>query len=148
MAYIPDEKDKKILEILQEHADFSTRKIAKKTLLPLTTVHNRITKLRKEGIIKKFTVELDHAKVDKGQLAYILVSTNLQVLREKKRTQYDIIKEIKKLGVVRADIVSGGADIVVVVRVKDVHEYDKFLLGKLQKIEGINKTQSLIVIRS
>ncbi|NQV90882.1 Lrp/AsnC family transcriptional regulator [Candidatus Woesearchaeota archaeon] len=146
MNYTPDEKDKKILEILEEHADYPTRKIAKKTLLPITTVHNRITKLRKEGIIKKFTIELDYAKVDLGQLAYILVSTNLQALREKKRTQYDVVKEIKRLGVVRADIVSGGTDIVVIVRVKDVSAYDKFLLGKLQKIEGIDKTQTLMVI--
>ncbi|PIN87909.1 hypothetical protein COV12_01305 [Candidatus Woesearchaeota archaeon CG10_big_fil_rev_8_21_14_0_10_32_24] len=146
MTSIPDEKDKKILEILQEHADYPTRKIAKKTLLPITTVHNRITKLRKEGIIKKFTIELDYTKVNLGQLAYILVSTNLQVLRERKKTQYDVVNEIKKLGVVRADIVSGGTDIVVSVRVKDIPEYDKFLLGKLQNIEGINKTQTLMVI--
>jgi Lrp/AsnC family transcriptional regulator, leucine-responsive regulatory protein len=146
MTYIPDEKDQKIIEVLQEHAEYPTRKIAKKTLLPITTVHNRITKLRKEGIIKKFTVELDYTKVDQGQLAYILVSTNLQALREKKRTQYDVVKDIKKLGVVRVDIVSGGTDIVVVVRVKDVSAYDKFLLGKLQKIEEIDKTQTLMVI--
>jgi DNA-binding Lrp family transcriptional regulator len=46
----------------------------------------------------------------------------------------------------RADIVSGGTDIVALVRVKDVKEFDHVLLEKIQMIEGIEKTQSLIVI--
>ena len=52
-----DEKDRKILEVLKEHADYATRQIAKKTGLPITTVHNRIQKLKKEKVIKRFTVD-------------------------------------------------------------------------------------------
>ena len=43
-------------------------------------------------------------------------------------------------------IATGGTDIVVVIRVKDVAEFNKVLLGKLQMLEGIEKTHSLIVI--
>lgn len=46
----------------------------------------------------------------------------------------------------KTHIVSGGTDIVAIVRVKDVDEFDHALLGKIQSIEGIDKTQSLIVI--
>ncbi len=46
----------------------------------------------------------------------------------------------------RVDIVSGGTDLVAMIRVKDVAEFDQVLLTKLQRIEGIDKTQSLIVI--
>ena len=82
-----DDKDQKIIEILQEHGEYTTRKIAKKTLLPITTVHNRIKKLKKEGVIKKFTVELDYKKVDKSFVVYILISANLPYLKQKKKTQ-------------------------------------------------------------
>ncbi len=41
---------------------------------------------------------------------------------------------------------TGGTDLVALVRVKDVQEFDKCLLTKLQLIEGIERTQSLIVI--
>ncbi|MFH1683129.1 MAG: Lrp/AsnC family transcriptional regulator [Candidatus Woesearchaeota archaeon] len=147
MQYPLDEKDKKIIEVLREHSDYTTRQIAKKTLLPKTTIHNRIRKLRKEKVIKKFTVELDQSKVDKGFVAYILISADLPVLKQKKKTQYDLAKEIKKFEFVeRVDIVSGGTDLVAIIRVKDVEEFDKILLGKLQLIEGINNTRSLIVI--
>ena len=142
-----DEKDRQILAVLQEHADYATRQIAKKTGLPITTVHNRIQKLKKEKIIKRFTVELDYHKLLDGFRAYVLVSVNLPLLKEKKKSQYDVSKELKQFSFVeRADIVSGGTDIVATVRVKDVAAFDQVLLTKLQRIEGIEKTQSLIVI--
>ncbi len=142
-----DDKDWKIIELLRKHSDLTTRQIAKKTLLPSTTIHNRIRKLKQEGVIKKFTIELDNSKIDRNFVAYVLISANLQLLKQKNKTQYDLAKEIEKLDFVeRVDIVAGGADLVVIVRVKDVEEFDKVLLGKLQLIEGIEKTQSLIVI--
>jgi DNA-binding Lrp family transcriptional regulator len=142
-----DEKDRKILEILKEESNCTTRKIAKKTLLPITTIHNRIKKLNREKIITKYTINVDYAKTGQQLLVYILISANLQILKSKNRTQYDIAKELRKMHFIeRADIVSGGTDIVAMVRVKDVEEYDKVLLGKIQNIEGIEKTQSLIVI--
>jgi len=147
MAYSIDEKDRKILEILREQGDCTTREIAKKTLLPITTVHNRIRKLKADGVIKRFTIEPDYHKIDKGFLVYVLISANIHILKEQKKTQYDIVKELKKREYIeRADVVSGGTDIVAVVRVKDVAEFDKVLLGKIQLIDGIEKTQSLIVI--
>lgn len=147
MAYKMDDKDWKIIGILKQNGDYTTRQIAKKTLLPTTTIHNRIRKLKQEGIIKKFTIELDSAKIDKSFVAYVLISANLRILKDKNKTQYDLIKEIRQLPFIeRADIVSGGTDIVSIVRVKDVEEFDKALLGKLQSVEGIDKTQSMIVL--
>jgi len=147
MANKIDEKDAKILEILKEHAEYTTRQIAKKTLLPTTTIHNRIKKLKEGGIIKKFTVELDHSKIDKGFLVYVLISASIEKLKEKKKTQYDLAKELRRMPFIeRADIVSGGTDLVAIVRVKDVEEFDKILLGKIQLLDGIQNTQSLIVI--
>ncbi|HLC71529.1 MAG TPA: Lrp/AsnC family transcriptional regulator [Candidatus Nanoarchaeia archaeon] len=147
MGYELDETDWKVLEVLQEHAEYSTTQISKKTGLPRTTIHNRIKKLKQEGIIKKFTVKLDSSKVGKGFVAYVLISANLPTLKQKKKTQYDLAEEIRKFWFVeRVDIVSGGTDLVAIIRVKDVEEFDKILLGKLQLVEGIDKTQSLIVI--
>lgn len=144
-----DKKDEKIIEVLKDHAEFTTRQIAKKTLLPITTVHNRIRKLRKEGIIRKYTVKLDNAKLGRNFVAYILVSVDLALLKQKHKTQHDLANELMKFYFIeRADIVTGGTDMVVIMRVKDVEEFDECLLNKLQVIEGIDKTQSLIVIHS
>ena len=142
-----DTKYKEILEILKEHGEFSVRQIAKKTLLPITTVHHRIQKLRALGVIEKYTIEVDSAVVGEGFAAYVLVSVNLPLLRLKKKTQYDVVRDLKRFAFVkRADIVSGGTDVVVFLRVRDVAEFDSVLLGKIQLVEGVEKTQSLIVI--
>ncbi len=142
-----DEKDRRILGVLREHAEYTTRQMAKKTLLPITTVHHRIQKLKLQGVIRKYTVEVDGQRVGEGFAAYVLVSVNLPLLRLKKKTQYDVVRDLKKFSFVkRADIVSGGTDVVVFLRVRDVEEFDSVLLGKIQLVEGIEKTQSLIVI--
>jgi Lrp/AsnC family transcriptional regulator, leucine-responsive regulatory protein len=149
MATKLDDKDLKIIEILKEHSDFTTRQIAKKILLPVTTVHNRVRKLREEGIIKKYTIDLDYDKLDKNFVVYVLVSVNLELLKQKKKSQYDLMHEIKKLYFVeRVDIVTGGTDMIVMMRLKDVQEFDHCLLTKFQGLEGIDRTQSLIVIHS
>jgi len=97
--------------------------------------------------IKRFTIELDNQKIEKEFSAYILISADLQILKQKKKTQYDLAEEIKRSYFVdKVSIVSGGTDLIALIRVKDVNEFDEVLLGKLQKIDGIEKTQSLIVI--
>lgn len=142
-----DEKDIKILEILKENSSLTTRQIAKKILLPITTIHNRIKKLRNSGVIKRYTINVDNKKLGRNFLAYVLISVNLELLKQRHKTQHDLSKELKKFYFIeRADIVTGGTDIIVLMRVKDVEEFDKCLLTKLQIIEGIEKTQSLIVI--
>lgn len=147
MTYKLDEKDKAIIEILQEHGDYTTRQIARKTLLPATTIHNRIRKLKQEKIIKKFTVDLDYEQLERGFSVIVLVSVDYKLLRELKKDQHLLAKEIKILPEVdEVSVVTGGTDIVMRVRVKDVKEYDQFLLKKFQKIKGIDRTQSLVVI--
>lgn len=142
-----DEKDHNILEILQEHGDYTTRQIARKTLLPVTTIHHRIKKLKAGKVIRRFTIDLDYGQLDRNFVAYVLISVDLQLLKQKKKTQHDVAQEIKKFSFIeRVDIVSGGTDLVAIVRVKDVAAFDKALMGELQLAEGIAKTQSLIVI--
>ena len=147
MAHNLDEKDKQIIEVLEEHGDYTTRQIAKKTLLPATTIHNRIRKLKQEKIIKKFTLDLDYKKIEKGFSVIVLVSVDYKSLRELKKDQHQLAKEIKILPeVTEVAVVTGGTDIVIRVRVKDVQAYDQFLLKKFQAIPGVDKTQSLVVI--
>ncbi len=142
-----DEKDKRIIEVLKKNSRLTTRQIAKKTRIPITTVHHRIKKLKERGFIKRFTIELDFKKFKKNFAAIILVNCDYRELRKLKKDQHTLSKEIRLLPEVeKADVVSGGIDMVVRVRVKDVEEFDSFLLKKFQKIDGIVKTQSLVII--
>jgi DNA-binding Lrp family transcriptional regulator len=142
-----DEKDRKIIKALREDSSLSVRLIARKTAIPMTTVHKRIRKLKREGIIKRYTIELDNDKVGKKIGAYIMISVDLKLLKEKSKNQYILAEEVGKIsGVEKVEIVAGSTDMIAYVRVKDVRELDETLLGKIQNIAGIVNTETVIVI--
>ncbi len=142
-----DEKDFKILDMLKYNSKASIREIAKKTLLPITTIHNRVKNFNKFNIIKKYTIELNHKILGFDFSTYLLINVNLPRLKELKKSQYDIVKELKKVAEIETvNIVSGGTDIVAFIRCKNTTEYDEILFNKIQTIDGIDNTRSLIVI--
>ncbi len=149
MEQLLDDKDWKILNILQEHGEYTNRQIAKKLCLPITTVYNRIKKMHKDGVIENFTIKINHDKTGKNFAAYVLINVNLELLKQRKKTQSDLIAEIRKFYFVeRVDIVSGITDLIVLVRVSDVNEFDTVLRNKLQLVDGVERTQSMIIIHS
>jgi len=143
-----DEKDLKILEILKENSKLRTSQISKKTRMPITTVHNRIKKLEKESIIKSYTVIPNYKKLGKSILSYILVSVIYTIPSGEKISQENVAKKIKQIGVEEVSIVTGGMDIIVKIRVKDIEELNDFVIKKLRNISGVDKTQTLIVLSS
>ncbi len=142
-----DKKDLKIIEILKQNSKQTTSQISKKFNIPITTVHNRIKKLEKLGIIKNYTVVLDYKKLDKGILSYILSSVMYVLPNGEKISQEEVAKEIKKIGAEEVSIVTGGTDLIIKVRVKDVEELNEFVIKKLRSIKGVDKTQTVIVLK-
>ena len=57
-----DEKDELILQALEKNAKLSSRNIAEKIGLPISTVHRRIRKLEQDGVIKSFRAIIDYEK--------------------------------------------------------------------------------------
>lgn len=140
-----DGKDEEILELLRTDASMPKKKIARRLALPLTTVHNRIMKMRKEGVITGYTVLCDWKKLGYGITAFISVSVDYGV---KDFSQGDAARRIRALpGVEYAAIVTGTTDIMVKVREKDTDALNRFLLERLRKVPGIDKTTTLVVLK-
>ena len=65
----------------------------------------------------------------------------------KKLRQEDIAKTIKKLEEVEeVNIMTGITDILIKVRIKDIDQLNTFVIDKLRNIEGIDKTQTMLVL--
>ena len=142
-----NEKDLQVLEELKQNAKRTTSQISKRVNLPITTVHNRIKKLEKLGIIKSYTVELDYKKLEKPVAAYVMVQVIYMLPSGIKVMQEDVAKHIKGLpGVESVELITGGTDILVKIRVKDVDELNDFIIRKLRKIEGVDKAQTSVVL--
>ena len=146
-SIILDKKDTAILAALKENAKLSTQQIAKRTRIPITTVHNRIKKLEKEGVIKGYTVVLDNKKVGKPLAAYILVTVDYKQLKELKRSQYELAQQfLKNPAVESSAMITGLADIIIKLRVGSVDELNDFVTVYLRNVEGVEKTQTAIVL--
>ena len=148
MAAKLDKKDIRILDILKENGSLTVRQIASRTLLPITTVHNRIKRLKSLGVIKRFTIEIDHKKVGKPLAAYVLVKVDSKYLKGFRRNQHDLVKDLRNLAFIeKADIVTGTIDIVLLIRVKDIEELDRVIIEKLRDIQGIESTETLVILK-
>mgnify|MGYP006267429507 CR=1 FL=1 len=143
-----DEKDLQILDILQAHAEYTIRQIAKKTLLPPTTVLHRLKKLKGMGVIKKYTIETDRKRLGIALSAYVLIAVDLKSLKERGKTQYDVAKELRRIGQIeKVDIVTGeSADIIVRLHTQDIEEFNSVVLERIHMVDGVAKTTSMIIM--
>lgn len=141
-----DEIDLKILEALKDNSKLSTQKISKKTRIPMTTVFNRIKKMEKEEIIKKYSVVLDHKKLGKIITVYILIRYNISVWG-KETTKAELHRDLLCLPCIEEiKYITGEYDIMLKAYVKDMEELNNLLLINLRKIPGIGQTNSIFVL--
>ncbi|MCD6503547.1 MAG: Lrp/AsnC family transcriptional regulator [Thermoplasmata archaeon] len=142
-----DQVDIDVLKNLIINSRMTISEIAKRIsrTIAKTTVHYRIQKLEKEGIIKKYTVELNYDKLGYPVLAYILATYDPNV----KISQKDLIKRISKIpGVERVYIVTGDWDLIIEVRAKSVRELGDLIVDRLRVMPGILRTMTCIVLHS
>ncbi|MBI2656294.1 Lrp/AsnC family transcriptional regulator [Candidatus Woesearchaeota archaeon] len=142
-----DKKDQTILELLKQDASLSTYKIAKRTLIPQTTVLNRIKKLRKEVVIERYTVDIDLRKIGRSTKALIFVKVDKNLAKktygkvgeiENRFIKHHLVLNIKRL--------MGKSDFVIEVACKDVAELDNFLIKDVRPIEAIADTETVVIL--
>ena len=122
-----DEIDRKILNLLSEDGRMSYRKISRELDISVGTVHNRVDKFAKTGIIKKFVPILDHSKVGYKLTTVIGVKVKGGVLRNwEDKTAYN--KNV--LGIYD---VTGEYDAILIAKFKDTTELDAFIKGLLKE---------------
>ena len=69
-----DEKDRAILQLLQDNAKLTVREIAHQVHLSPTPVHERIKRMEDSGVIRQYAALVDHSKVKKGLMIICYVS--------------------------------------------------------------------------
>ena len=138
-----DKKDKKIIETLKEHGNWGTNQISKKTKVPITTVHNRIKKLNKEEIIKKYNIKLNNKKIGKSVKAHILITVN----QNKNLPQEQTAKKVKQIeDITSVDIVTGETDMIATIQTESIDRLNEIITKEIRNIEGIDKTKTIIVL--
>lgn len=138
-----DSIDKQILSILQQDAQITNVELAKKIGISPPSMLERVKRLEKNGIIKRYVAIVDPLKVSKGIFA--LVSVSLSAHQLSSIDQFT--KIIKKLDeVLECYHVAGDEDFILKVAVSSIEEYENFILSKLTKINGVNKINTKFVL--
>ena len=142
-----DRKDLKIIEILKQKGQISAQQISKETGIPVTTVHNRIKSLTKNGVIKGYTVVLDSKKLGTMISAYIFLTVNYKLLKQKNTTQQELAEDLSKQEYVEnTAMITGTTDIILKLRVPDIDQLDEFVTKYLRNVDGVEKTQTMIIL--
>jgi len=145
-----DEKDIKILRVLQENCKVTTRQIAKEINSPVTTVFAKVKRMEKLAIIKGYRAVLDAKKLDMGTAAFILASFSYGSSGAKESlSQRELAEQISRLPEVQeVHIITGDWDILMKVKDKDVDAIGRFVIDKLRTVKGIEKTLTCMVFHT
>ena len=68
-----DEIDAKIIKELSQNADMTATELSKKLHFSVPAVNKRIRSMKKEGVIKNFTIITDNKKIGKPIIAFITI---------------------------------------------------------------------------
>ena len=135
-----DKKDMKIIEYLKEHGRDKISDISNSLEIPRATIFERMERLRKDGFIKKYTVDLNYDKLGYSVLAYIMIQYNPKSSIDQRSLCVNLsLME----NVISASIVTGDWDIMLLTAQKSMKDLSVFVLEKLRTMEGIEKSVTI-----
>ena len=134
-----DKLDLQIIQHMMENAEISYADLGKKLFVSGGTIHVRIKKLQKDGIVKGTRLNTNLKLLGYDVIAFIGIYL-------KESSLYDTVaKELYKMKeVVRLNYTTGNYSMFAEIVCKDISELRDVLHEKLQKIKGIERTETLI----
>ena len=134
-----DNIDLKILALLSEDAKIPYTEIAKKVYVSGGTVHVRMRKMEEMGIVRGTTLNMDYSKLGYDITAF------LGIYLERGSLYNEVVNELKKVPeVVKIHYTTGNYSIFIKIHCRDTKHLREVLHDKIQKIEGIVRTETLI----
>lgn len=143
------EKQKKILRLLQSNGKLSSKDITKKVGGQITTVYARIKKMEELGIIKGYKAILDPKKLGKPATGFVFASLAYPASKEGLASRKKITNEIAYYSEVQeVHVITGDWDILIKIKGKDVDEMSNFVMNKIRTKHEIEKTLTCIVFET
>jgi len=140
-----DKIDKRILTELQRNARISNQELADKVGLSPSPCLRRVKNLEEAGLIKDYVTELDASKLGLKLMAIVQVAMDRHTPDRFEQFEATIKTYPQVLECIM--ITGQSADYQLKVLVKDMDEYQDFLLKKLTRITGVSDVRSSFVLR-
>jgi Lrp/AsnC family transcriptional regulator for asnA, asnC and gidA len=133
-----DEIDLKILAELQRDANISVPKLSRKINVNPSVAYSRIKRLTKNGLIKRFTIEVNDDVLGYNVSAVVGINIDSKVREE-------ILDEILRMaGVRNVYEVTGRFDVLVMVKARSLDDLHETVSAKIGKLNGVNHTETFV----
>lgn len=137
-----DKLDKQILSILMRNSKKAYTDIAKQLYVSGGTIHVRMKKLEDAGIVKGYNLAVDY-----GKLGYDICAF-LGIYLDKSSLYDDVALELEKIPeIVAAHYTTGLYNIFAQIICRDTDHLREVLHDKIQKISGIQRTETFISLQ-
>jgi Lrp/AsnC family transcriptional regulator, leucine-responsive regulatory protein len=134
-----DQVSRKLLSLLRKDARAKYAELGQAIYLSAPAVFERVKKLEKSGVIRRYTVDLDPQSIELGLCAFVQIRLE--------RTSAD---ELARLLMPFAEIeechcIAGEDCILAKVRTKDAQDLNR-LLQEIKNLPGVQRTLTTIVL--
>ncbi|MBU2997345.1 Lrp/AsnC family transcriptional regulator [Cellulophaga baltica] len=138
-----DVTDLQLLNHLQENSNYTTKELAALVNLSQTPVYERLRKLEKEGYVQKYVAILDAEKLGRE----LIVFCDITLKQHTKEIGNRFVKDILSLvEVTECYNISGDYDFRLKVLVKNMKDYQDFVINSLGSVKNIGSAHSTFVI--
>lgn len=135
----PDELDRRLIRLLQQDGRMSVRALAEAVHISRASAYARLTRLVEDGVISGFGARVDPERLGFATSAYI----TLEIEQNSWRTVREQLLELP--GVEHMALVSGGFDVVLLVRAVDNRALRELVFQHIQPMRYVRSTRTLLI---
>lgn len=136
-----DKTDIRILKLLANDSRISYAEIAREVHLSRMAVRERVMKMLEEGIIERFTVQLNSKKVGLNTPVFLQV----KAVPNKLDDVANALEEYSQIESIYA--MTGKNELYADAFVEDIESLEKFIFEEIYKIEGITEVEYNIITK-
>jgi len=134
-----DTIDRKILRLLAKDASLSYAELSNMVNLSAPAVHDRVKRLKRDGVIKSTVAILDGCKLGRTLLTFLVVDTSSY------NATRNLLAFAERPEVEELHTVAGDGCVLVKVRAADTESLENFLM-EIQSLEGVRSVRSYIAL--
>ena len=143
-----DEKDEAIIRVLERSGKLSSRAVAERIDLPITTVYRRIRRMEKEGIILGYRAVIDYEKTQRPIGAYVFIDLEEVIAGKGHVPKRQILSKLSRFDEVHSISDIHGAEFDIVIRVRTGSlETLADLTEVLRSVEGIEEVSTIVITK-
>ena len=135
-----DKKDFALLEALQQNASQRLEELARMVQLAPSSVHDRLRRLERDGVIRNWTIKLDAPALGLGVLAFVGIRAT--------KPCSELLEALRAIpSIEECHSVAGELSLILKVRVASTPALLE-LSERLRQVPGIEQTETTIVLKT